>query len=130
MKKYYFDMDGVLANFDAEPNAVERYAVEEGFFKRLKPINEHLDKLKSLLEQGESVSIITASPNDRADRDKKEWLNNHIKDISKLNIHIVRVGANKSSVVKDISKEHILFDDYGKNCLQWEQAGGTAVKIG
>ena len=36
----YCDMDGVIADFNNEPNAVERFATEKGFFKKLHVMNE------------------------------------------------------------------------------------------
>ena len=35
-KYYYCDMDGVLADFFAEPNAVQRFETEKDFFYNLK----------------------------------------------------------------------------------------------
>ena len=31
----YLDMDGVIADFNNEPNALERFATEHGFFRDL-----------------------------------------------------------------------------------------------
>ena len=36
----YCDMDGVIADFNNEPNALQRFDNEKGFFKNLKPMNE------------------------------------------------------------------------------------------
>ena len=33
-KNLYFDMDGVLADFNAEPDGVARFRDEKGFFKK------------------------------------------------------------------------------------------------
>ena len=46
----YVDMDGVLANFDKEINAVERFAKEEGFFKKLKPISSNVVFINDLID--------------------------------------------------------------------------------
>ena len=46
----YCDMDGVLADFNAENNAVERFKKEKGFFKKLQPIIENLEGLILLYE--------------------------------------------------------------------------------
>ena len=43
----YVDMDGVLADFNNEPNALERFKTEKGFFKQLTPINK--EGFKALL---------------------------------------------------------------------------------
>ena len=36
----YLDMDGVIADFNNEPDALERFATEEGFFRDLKVMNK------------------------------------------------------------------------------------------
>lgn len=53
----YCDMDGVLADFDAEPNAVERFRNEKDFFANLTPIAENLLGLATLKFLGAKVYI-------------------------------------------------------------------------
>lgn len=132
MKKlnYYFDMDGVLADFNAENNAVERYAIEKGFFKNLQPMS-FLQTAKRLIKNNYNVSVISASPNDQADSDKMVWLEKYLPELPKEKIHLVRVGQNKSKALnRELTINDILFDDYSKNCLEWREAGGRSVKVG
>ena len=65
----YVDMDGVLANFNAEPNAVERFKSELGFFAKLKPIQSNVAFVNELIENEFNVFILSASPNNNADKD-------------------------------------------------------------
>ena len=58
---YYCDMDGVLANFGAEPNAVERFAVEKGFFANL-PIIGDLFAPNHAVTSNETELVITLTP--------------------------------------------------------------------
>ena len=70
----YCDMDGVLADFNAEPRALERFAVEPNFFADLKPITTNVNAIKQLIADGYKVRILSASPNKAADKGKRKWL--------------------------------------------------------
>ena len=71
----YVDMDGVLADFFAEPNCVERFETEKGFFRRLKPLTNNVATIRKAIADGKyNVYILSASPNARCDNDKRKWL--------------------------------------------------------
>lgn len=126
---YYCDMDGVLADFLAEPQAVARFENEKGFFANLKPIKANIEIIRVLVENGASVRILSASPNEQADHDKKIWLKNHMPFIKVRNIILMRNGQNKADYTKTKGC-NLLFDDYGKNCEQWEERPNhKAIKV-
>lgn len=123
----YCDMDGVVADFNAEPNAVARFREERNFFYNLKPIMVNV-KAVEILASNYKVCILSASPNARADRDKIKWLKKYMPFIKKENIIICRNGDKKRDFM--ISENGILFDDYGKNINEWlEKRGNLAYKI-
>lgn len=123
----YCDMDGVVADFNNEPNAVERFRVEKGFFFKLKPIEVNVKAVKELARYNE-VYILTASPNPRADKDKIKWLKKYMPFIAKENIIICRNGERKVDFMK--SDLGILLDDYGKNLQEWgHKRGNIGYKI-
>ena len=127
-KVYYFDMDGVLFDFNGQENAMERFRVEKGFFKNLRPITPNLMAIKIMIAKGYKVKVLSASPNEQADQDKLLSLEKYIPELDKKNIIICRIGDVKANYVKKIKKS-VLFDDYGKNCREWVASGGVAHKV-
>ena len=124
----YCDMDGVIADFEKEINAVERFKNEKGFFRNLEPMNvEGFEKLLALNGVVINLYILSASPNKRADKDKIAWLKKYYPSMKRKNIIIMRNGKNKSDYMK--TKNGVLFDDYGKNCREWRERGNVAIKV-
>ena len=114
---FYCDMDGVLADFSAEPNAVERFAHEKGFFAKLKPLTQNLRALRDAFAHGENIFILSASPNAQADQDKLTWLTRYFPEFPTDRIILMRNGENKADYMRTACG--ILLDDYGKNLTQW-----------
>ncbi len=126
--KYFVDMDGVLADFNAEPNAVERFKIEKDFFLNLKPIAVNVKAVKHLISKGEDVTILTTSPHAKADRAKAKWLKRY-----GINAPVIFGRPEKAKIdylEKHIRANSILIDDYGKNVREWViGGGGGAFKI-
>ena len=122
----YVDMDGVIADFNNEPNAIEHFKTEPNFFRTLKPINKF--GFEQLLSRKDiNLFVLTASPNKQADKDKRAWLKYYYPKLKKSQIIMCRLGQNKADFMK--TKTGILLDDYGKNCSKWRERGNVAIKI-
>lgn len=126
----YCDMDGVLADFDAVPNAVERYKQERNFFYNLEPIIKNVEAVKRFIHQNYIVKILSKSPHENADNDKRKWLEKHLPEIKSNNIIFARPHQTKASLIEKIEMNFsLLLDDYQKNIDEWREADGIAVQI-
>jgi 5'(3')-deoxyribonucleotidase len=132
MKKIiiYCDMDGVLADFDKVPNAVARYKDEPNFFYDLEPINENVNAIKKLIAKNYLVKILSKSPHEKADSDKRKWLAKYLPEIENENIIFARPHETKISFVDELEKSFsLLLDDYEKNIQEWRNENGIALTI-
>jgi 5'(3')-deoxyribonucleotidase len=132
MKKIiiYCDMDGVLADFDKVPNAVARYKDEPNFFYDLEPIIENVNAIKKLIARNQIVKILSKSPHEKADNDKRKWLAKYLPEIKSENIIFARPHETKISFVDELEKHFsVLLDDYEKNIQEWRNENGIAITI-
>ena len=130
MKKIFLDLDGTLAKFNVR-NALNRFQTEKGFFANLKAY-KGIENINELAKEG-NVYIISASPNEQADKDKATWIDLFLPNLPKSNICFCRLGKNKAKEIKKnlniiINKECILLDDYTQNLVEWESVGGVGIK--
>ena len=130
MNKIFLDLDGTLARFNV-PNALERFDKEEGFFARLKAYKDI--EVVNELAKTNKLFIISASPNEQADKDKMIWINKYLPNIDVKNITICRLGQSKAKIIQDkynitINDKCYLLDDYTKNLNEWENFGGKGIK--
>lgn len=131
---YYFDMDGVITVYERWAFRGKNPIFEElgsHYFRTCKPDYKIIDSMK-VLNKCSNVYILTSVSKDseiskEQVNDKILWLSKYCPfiDIPKQFIPI-NSGISKSKYVS--SKIDILIDDYNTNLLEWENAGGTAVK--
>lgn len=129
-KKIFLDLDGTCARFNVR-NALNRYATEKGFFAKLLAY-KGIEEVDKMAKEG-NVYIISASPNEQADNDKRQWIDKYLPSVRKENILLCRNGENKAKFIEKtlqikIDEGCYLLDDYTKNLNEWEQAGGTGIK--
>lgn len=119
--KFYYDLDDTLADFNAQPNAMERFRHEKGFFYNLKPtaLVQRITKLPT------EIHILSTSPNEQADNDKKAWVKKHLPQVKDENIILVRDNSEKARYAHG----NVLVDDHTPNLLDWISNGGYAIKV-
>lgn len=130
MKRIFLDMDGTLAKFNVR-NALTRFDKEKGFFIKLGAY-VGIETINELATLG-NFYIISASPNEQADKDKLQWLNKWLPNLPKENITLCRLGENKAEIIKSkydiqIDSNCYLLDDYTRNLTEWESLGGKGIK--
>lgn len=128
-KKFYFDMDGVLAEWQTNIPSFEAL-YEKGYFLSLSPMKNIVCLMKDLMERGCEVYVLTSYLTDSkyAKDEKRLWLKNYIPELPEDRIIYVHYGDHKSDYV-DVSKDSVLFDDYTVNLMDWMKSGGVAIKV-
>lgn len=117
---YYFDMDGVLANFHKAYKENKAVALDKNAMANLEPFEENVALVNNLISTGIKVYILTKAANEDGKAGKIEWLAKYIPTLDLANF-ICIVGAGKK--IDYIREDGILVDDDMKNLTPWAKAG-------
>jgi 5'(3')-deoxyribonucleotidase len=125
-KTYYFDVDGVLADFHSKYDPMNRAeSLTYNFIRNLKPFAENVALVKRLVAEGNRVYISTMVANEATKKARIDWLAEMLPEIPAYRIITIVGHAKKCDKMR--TKDGILIDDKLANCKQWIKAGHEAV---
>lgn len=132
MKRVFIDMDGTLSRFYEDEAWPEKFR-NPGYFLNLRPYDEMVEAARMLIQRNDiRVYILSAVEGEMAVREKEAWLLQHF-GFDPLGCFFPRVGESKAEYIKsfygEITKDDFLIDDYSANLVDWENAGGTGLKL-
>lgn len=119
-KTYYFDMDGVIANFHKAYATNKSVALSRDGMANLEPFAENIKVMVNLIALGHKVYILTKAANEDGKMGKIDFLKKHVAEFDMDNF-ICIVGHGKK--VDFIKEDGILVDDDMKNLKPWAKAG-------
>ena len=126
MTTYYFDMDGVLANFHKAYAINKNTAASREAMANLEPFAENVATVRRLIANGVKVYILTKARNEAGKQGKIDWLSKYIPEMLLTNF-ICIVGYGRK--IDFIREDGVLIDDDIKNTRQWIKAGHQAITL-
>lgn len=125
-KTYYFDMDGVLANFHKVPYE-RKNSFSYDFIVNLDPFMDTVKLVKSLLEAGNTIYISSFAACEKAKQAKFDWLKKYLPEIDEEHIIVIVGNGKKSQYMR--TPDGILVDDKQRNVSEWRKARHEAILV-
>jgi 5'(3')-deoxyribonucleotidase len=122
---YYWDMDGVLADFHTAYATDKAVALKKDAMANLAPFIANVQTLRNLIADGHTCYILTKAANADGAQGKVEWLAKYVPEMDADHIIIITKGRK----VDNIREDGILVDDDAANTRQWEKAGHKAILL-
>lgn len=119
-KTYYFDMDGVLANFHKEPYSYAN-AISKDWIANLDPFMENVNLVRSMIKAHKTVYILSKAASESAKAGKIEWLAKYIPEIDSKHIIVIVGNGKKIDYIK--TKTAVMIDDDMRNIRPFIKAG-------
>ena len=122
---YYWDMDGVLADFHTAYAMDKGTALKKDVMANLRPFIANVKTLRDLIAEGHTCYILTKAVNADGAQGKVEWLAKYVPEMDEAHTIIITKGRK----VDYIREDGILVDDDSANTRQWEKAGHKAILL-
>lgn len=122
---YYWDMDGVLADFHTAYATDKATALKREAMANLAAFAENVATLNRLMAQGHTCYILTKAANADGAQGKMDWLAKYVPTMDADHVIILFKGRK----VDAIREAGILVDDDATNCRQWVKGGYEAIYL-
>ena len=122
---YYWDMDGVLANFHKAYATDKATALKRTAMANLEPYTANVATLRALIAAGHTCYILTKAANAEGAMGKVEWLAKYVPMMDAEHTIIITKGRK----VDYIREAGILVDDDPTNTKQWVKGGYEAILL-
>lgn len=122
---YYWDMDGVLANFHKAYATDRAVALKREAMANLEAFIENVATLNRLMAEGNTCYILTKAANAEGAQGKVEWLAKYVPMMDAEHTIIITKGRK----VDYIREAGILVDDDPTNTKQWVKGGYEAILL-
>lgn len=125
-KTYYFDMDGVLANFHKEPYKYVN-AINRQWIANLDPFENNVKIIREMILAGVEVYILSKAASENARLGKIDWLAKYVPEMKTENIIVIVGNGKKVDYIR--TENGVLVDDDIKNTRPWTKAGYEAITL-
>lgn len=122
---YYWDMDGVLADFHTAYAMDKGTALKREAMANLKPFIANVQTVRNLIAEGHTCYILTKAANADGAQGKVEWLAKYVPEMDAEHTIIITKGRK----VDNIREAGILVDDDMANIRQWNKGGYEAIYL-
>ena len=122
---YYWDMDGVLADFHTAYAMDKGTALKREAMANLAPFTANVETLRALIATGNTCYILTKAANADGAQGKVEWLAKYVPEMDAEHTIIITKGRK----VDNIREAGILVDDDMANIRQWNEGGYEAIYL-
>jgi 5'(3')-deoxyribonucleotidase len=125
-KTYYFDMDGVIANFHKEPYKYTN-AINREWIANLEPFENNVKILREMILAGIEVYILSKAASEQARLGKLDWLAKYVPEMAVENVIVIVGNGKKADYIR--TENGVLVDDDIKNTRPWMKAGYEAITL-